>query len=120
MNVLGEYSFNNGKTVIKTRYKRLLQEVYQVIHQVDSKTCLTKKSREKTMPGKTLYSPIELNKRFKNLFEQKGWKKIKVKCDYPSQYYLNGYQPQVPYRAYREMDFIKENLGLEVQFGKYA
>ena len=44
-----------------------------------------------------------------------------MKCDYPTEYYVAGYQPK-PLRkgAFREMDFVKQKLGVEVQFGKYA
>ncbi|MCX6349305.1 MAG: BglII/BstYI family type II restriction endonuclease [Candidatus Aureabacteria bacterium] len=69
----------------------------------------------------TLYSPVELNKRFKECLGKKGWKTIRVKCDYPTQYYSSGYQPKKLRRgAFREIDFVKRTLGIEVQFGKYS
>jgi hypothetical protein len=44
-----------------------------------------------------------------------------VKCDYPTKYYRKGYDPK-PLRkgAFREMDFVKDKLGVEIQFGKYS
>jgi hypothetical protein len=68
-----------------------------------------------------LYSPVELNKRFKERLGKKGWKTIRVKCDYPNQYYSPGYQPKkLGKGAFREIDFVKRTLGIEVQFGKYS
>jgi hypothetical protein len=44
-----------------------------------------------------------------------------VKCNYPTQFYTAGYQPKdLRKGAFREMDFVKQKLGLEVQFGKYS
>ena len=50
-----------------------------------------------------------------------GGKSIRVKCDYPSDLYIKGYDPRTSSKgAFREMDFVKDKLGIEVQFGKYA
>jgi hypothetical protein len=44
-----------------------------------------------------------------------------VVCKYPSRYYLKEFTPpKLNKGAFREIDFIKRNLGIEVQFGKYA
>jgi hypothetical protein len=121
MKIAGEYSFCNGKEVVERDYPILLREVKSVINAVNASVCKTKKSKEKTMSGKMLYSPTELNECFKQIFGCRGWQSIRVPCDYPTQYYVKGYQPK-PLRkgAFREMDFIKDKLGIEVQFGKYS
>lgn len=73
------------------------------------------------MPGKILYSPRALNKAFDDFLVPKGWVKHREKCDYPKQYYSSDYEPSTLRRgAFREMDFVKNRLGVEVQFGKYA
>ena len=73
------------------------------------------------MPGKMLFSPISLNKAFKREFKDLGWKCKRIKCDYPTCHYCEGYNPgKMRGLPFREMDFIKEKLGVEVQFGKYA
>ena len=73
------------------------------------------------MPGRMLYSPKSLNTAFKQQFAARNWQKVKVKCEYPITYYTRDYDPR-PMRggAFREMDYLKEHLGIEVQFGKYA
>jgi hypothetical protein len=121
MKIAGEYSFNRGKETVQKKYPTLLQEIKEVIEAVDASECKTKESKEKTMTGKMLFSPPELNNCFKNQFAQKGWESVRVACDYPTQYYAKDYQPKPLHKgAFREMDFIKRKLGVEVQFGKYS
>jgi hypothetical protein len=73
------------------------------------------------MVGRTLYDPKALNKSFKRELNRLGWEEVRIPCDYPTKYYANGYKPRISSRgAFREMDFVKERLGVEVQFGKYA
>ena len=120
MNVAGIYSFNHGEKVVRAEYPSLLKEVTAAIESIDASACLSKQSREKTMTGKMLYSPVELNRYFKDRLYEKGWESAKVKCEYPTNYYLPGYSARPIAGAFREMDFIKEKLGVEVQFGKYS
>jgi len=119
--VVAKYEVKKGEEILGKRYSNELREVYEIIESVDANKCFTKKSREKTMKGKTLYSPISLNRLFKKEFRKRGWEPKKVYCKYKSSYYLSGYSPSnTPKGAYREMDFIKNKVGVEVQFGKYA
>ena len=121
MNIAGIYSFNNGVDVVNDKYSDLLSEVENCISNIDASRCKTKKSREKTKLGKILYSPVKLNKRFKDILYSKGWQSVRVQCDYPTKYYVPNYDPKrLREGAFREMDFVKEKLGIEVQFGKYS
>lgn len=122
MIIAGIYSFNHGKEIIEDAYPEELQEVRGVIQSIDSETCKTKVSKEKTMIGKVLYHPASLNKLFQQGFEQKHWQKYRINCDYSQKYYTEEYdfRIQVSRGAFREMDFIKRRVGVEVQFGKYA
>jgi hypothetical protein len=80
-----------------------------------------KRVKKKTMLGQVLFSPSAINKTFKKQFLPRGWNPVREKCDYPTKYYLDGYQPKpLKKGAFREMDFVKRKLGVEVQFGKYA
>lgn len=88
---------------------------------MDSRQHLTKISAEKTMPGKMLYNPRSLNRAVSEAFAVRGWNKYRVACEYSADYYTPDYAPpSTRVTAYREMDFIKNQLGVEVQFGKYA
>ena len=121
MIIAGIYSFNNGEEFIERNYNLLLAEAKEVITAVDAQQHKTKRSKEKTMPGKVLFSPTSLNKAFKKEFSQRNWQTIRVSCDYPENYYTPNYQPkELAKGAFREMDYVKEGLGVEVQFGKYA
>ena len=121
MIIAGEYSFNGGSEFINKKYGQLLSEIREVITVVDADQHKTKESREKTMRGRTLYSPISLNNAFRSEFSKRGWGKVKVQCEYPTNYYTKDYEPKrMRGVAFREMDFVKQHLGIEVQFGKYA
>lgn len=121
MKIKGMYSFNNGQMVVEKNYGDLYHEVKDVIASVNANTCKTKVSEEKTMVGAKLFSPRQLNARFKKRFGTKDWHAVREKCVYPTKFYADGYKPAVDTRgAFREMDFIKRHLGIEVQFGKYA
>ncbi|MCS6959821.1 MAG: BglII/BstYI family type II restriction endonuclease [Pseudanabaenaceae cyanobacterium SKYGB_i_bin29] len=121
MRIAGIYSFKEGEQVITSEYPRQLEEVYQVIAAVDSTRYKTKTSREKTMSGRNLYNPRDLNRAFAEEFDKRGWRKHKVNCEYSNQYYVGGFKPKdQPKTAFREIDFVKCCLGVEVQFGKYA
>ena len=121
MILAASFSFNNGDTAIKERYPDLLQEIMDAITGVNALDCKTKKSKEKTMPGDMLYSPVALNEQFKKQLLPKGWRTLRVKCEYATEYYSAGYVPKKLRKgAFREMDFINRKLGVEVQLGKYA
>ncbi len=121
MRIAGVFSFNKGKEIVSKRYPDLLTEVNAVIKAVDARKLKTKESEEKTMRGRMLYDPVAINKAFKFEFAKRDWVKIRVKCDYPTGYYQPDYKVRARLRgAYREMDFLKKKLGIEVQFGKYA
>lgn len=123
MKIAGIYSFNGGQAYIEKHFPYLLDEVKQAVAHIDAAKSKTKQSAEKTMLGKELYSPRSLNAQFKAVFEAMDWQaNTRIPCDYPSQYYVDGYiaPDGVGRGAFRELDFLKEKLGVEVQFGKYA
>jgi hypothetical protein len=121
MIIAGMYSFKNGQKIIRTKYASALREVEQIIATVDSQQFRTKTSREKTMPGKQLYSPPALNRAFGQQFHARGWHHHRVKCEYPTEYYTGSYAASSKSPgAFRDMDYVKDRVGVEVQFGKYA
>ena len=121
MIIAGVYSFNGGEQFINRKYKHLLNEIESIISAVDANEHKTKRSREKTMPGRMLFNPKSLNRAFKKEFYDRQWRNVKVRCDYPKEYYTESYDPKMMKGvAFREVDFVKESLGVEVQFGKYA
>jgi hypothetical protein len=119
--IAGQFSFKDGKEVVNAQFPDLLTEVEAIIQRVDSSKHKRKRSKEKTMRGQLLYSPISINKAFKREFLKRSWSPIRVPCDYSTAHYSEGYDnKRLRAGAFREMDFVKRSLGVEVQFGKYA
>lgn len=121
MRIGGIYSFNGGREVVESQFAAELSEIQAILAQIDSNHHKTKISEEATMSGRLLYSPSRLNNALKEAFLSLNWQNHRVKCEYPSAYYVNDYQPETQIKgAFREIDFVKNSLGVEVQFGKYA
>ncbi|WP_290596619.1 MULTISPECIES: BglII/BstYI family type II restriction endonuclease [unclassified Archaeoglobus] len=121
MKIVAKYQIKGGERYLKENCPRELEEIYEVIQSVDAEKCLNKVSKEKTMKGRVLYNPRCLNKFFKDEFTKRGWSSVKVQCIYEDTYYLPSYKPlKIIDNAYREMDYVKNRIGVEVQFGKYA
>lgn len=121
MIVAARYSFNKGAEAVTEKYPHLLAEVEAAIAAVDAETHRVKESKEKTMVGQMLYSPVALNKTIKGHLLPNGWINKRVECEYSSSYYAEGYKVNEKDNVgFRDMDFVKEKLGVEVQFGKYS
>lgn len=122
MKIAGIYSFNNGKKFVQSKFKSEIKELKTAINEIDANLFKTKESKEKTMPGKILYSPVGLNKAFKDTLSPLGWKNVKGQCQYSNKFYVDGYKRPAKKKIYpyRDMDFAKNKLGVEVQFGKYS
>ena|SRR5258708_11716131 len=121
MIIAGIYSLKNGRQTIEDHYDTELAEIKQIIAAVDGELYRTKVSKEKTMKDRLLYSPKGLNRAVKAEFIKRGWENHRIACAYPTQYYTEEYTPSsVASGAFRDMDFIKNKVGIEVQFGKYA
>jgi len=119
--IAGRFSFNGGEEAVRATYPHLLLEIERAIQTIDAETHKTKESTEKTMRGRMLFSPASLNKAFKEQLKALEWASRKVWCEYQTSFYAEGYQARrLNKGAFREMDFVKERLGVEVQFGKYA
>jgi hypothetical protein len=136
MKIAQKYSHLNGEEYLIVHYKELYNELIEIIESIDADALMTKESKEKTMVGKMLFSPIALNKAFITGFREKGWIESRYK------YYLTtdrklmqeivplGYNEQKehlqangipnPLSSFKQTDFVKEGIAVEVQFGKYA
>ncbi len=117
MKIINTYSFKGGEKFLKTKHPKELKEVQDAIKALDATLCLTKESKEKTKKGQVLFSPIDMNNYLKLVCHQKGWttkaeEGKKRKFVEPRHAFGKG--------RFREMDGIKNKVGLEIQFGKYA
>lgn len=124
MKVVAHYNFNNGFESVMRNYESEYNEIINAINSIDASLYKTKISREKTMEGRKLYSPVEINDQFKKILLPQKWKNYKVNCDYTNGVLRDGYIPAKTshVKPFRDMDFVKsgKKLGVEVQFGKYA
>ena len=135
MKIVETYSHLNGLEYICYRHPDIWSELKNIIELVDAYRCRTKISNEKTKIGKVLYSPIDMNKAFKELLEVENWKESRA------QYYVTantelaratltlhaGEQKkiiedagEIAHFTYNQTDFVKNRIAVEVQFGKYA
>lgn len=136
MKITQKYSHLNGEEYLIVNHKKLHKEIIETIESIDASKLMTKESKEKTMKGKMLYSPKDLNKAFSAKFNSLGWNESRYK------YYVTTDQkllPELialtynnqkdfliskgiknPIQSYKQTDFVKDQVAVEVQFGKYA
>ena len=74
MQIGAKYSHLNGEEYLLVHHQEIWSEVQEIISEVDAISCKTKVSRERTMRGKLLYSPAEMNKAFQVGFQTAGWR----------------------------------------------
>ena len=135
MQIKALYSHLNGHEYLLVHRKQLWDEVERVVENVDAEACRTKVSRERTMRGRLLYSPADMNNAFKSGFHDNGWnerrntfwvapdeKLLRNIYDLPEDAQKARIEKagHVPIMSYNQTDFVKERVAVEVQFGKYA
>ncbi len=135
MRIAETYSHLNGLEFLLVHRPSLWSEIQDVISRVDANKCRTKVSKEKTMKGNLLFSPIDMNAEFKRLLRAEEWKENRVS------YWVTRSEQLIrktltlspeeqkkeiedagekPILSYNQTDFVKDRVALEVQFGKYA
>ena len=109
------YSHKNGEKYINENHKSEYDEIVDAVNSVDISKVLSKVTHEKTK-SPLLFSPIELNHQLKNYLSTLGWtEKNNSKKGF--------IEPRITFeneKGFREMDGLKNKVGLEIQFGKYA
>ncbi|MHB8481993.1 MAG: BglII/BstYI family type II restriction endonuclease [Nitrospiria bacterium] len=135
MKIVETYSHINGLEFLLVHKPELWKEIIKVVADVDAEACKTKVSKEKTMKGKVLYSPIAMNASFKKLLNKMKWdesrvsywvtkseKLIRKTLTMESQEQKNEIEEagETPIFSYNQTDFVKERVAIEVQFGKYS
>jgi hypothetical protein len=129
------YSHLNGYEWLEIQRPGFWKEIREAIDLVDAGKCLNKVSKEKRKLGKVVYSPSNLNKRFKSVLVKKGWKESRVdywvtdddqliretlEMDADEQKEWIEDEGKAPIRSYNATDFVKNRVAIEVQFGKYS
>lgn len=91
--------------------QELLNELEFIFKSIDSKNLFVKKCKEKNRLDKFLFCPKSCNKLCKKMLREKDWKSYKHKFKYSTGNLNHG--------SY-EVDFLKNRLACELQFGKYS
>ena len=135
MKIAETYSHLNGLEFLFVHKPKLWKEVQNVIQAIDGEACKTKVSKEKTMKGKLLYSPIDMNNFFKEQLQLLKWNESRVR------YWVTKDEKLIrktltmspdeqkkaiedsgdsPIFSYNQTDFVKDRVAIEIQFGKYS
>ena len=135
MQIKSLYSHLNGEEFLLVHRPQLWEEVKQVIASVDAEACRTKVSRERTMRGRLLYSPRDMNDAFKAEFKARDWGERRnsfyvapdeklmrgiydlADGEQKDRIEAAGYEPIL---SYNQTDYLKDRVAIEIQFGKYA
>jgi hypothetical protein len=115
MKIIYEYSHLGGSEILQVRYPEENKEIYEVIEEATAPK--TKVSKEKSMVGKLLYSPTEINNSFKESFERRDYLELRDYFDIPVCKVADGPERV---KSFKQVDFHKGKVLVEVQFGKYA
>lgn len=137
MKIVEKYSHLNGEEYLLVHHPAVYKEIGSTIAEVNARRFKTKKSKEKTMTGRMLYNPEALNGAFKSIFAKRGWRGTRY--DYyvttdpevmrklmnlplnEQKKFLELERTKKPIiRSYKQTDFVKQGVAVEVQFGKYA
>jgi hypothetical protein len=134
MKLAQKFSHLNGEEYLLVHHKQEYREIQNIISIVNANKHLTKESEEKGKKGKLVYNPTSLNKEFKSLFYELGWKerrrdffvspdpniaRILEPLTFEEQKKLLNELKQPLYNSYNQTDFIKNKIAVEVQLGKY-
>lgn len=116
MEVKKTRSHKGGLEFLREHRPQELRDIYDAVAACDAVHCLQKQSKESTKPA-LLLSPVTLNEQIKSFLHPRGWTE-------PAPGTAKGFrEPRISVgggTGFREMDGIKNKVGLEVQFGKYA
>mgnify|MGYP005725871701 CR=1 FL=1 len=136
MKITQKYSHLNGEEYLIVHHKKIYEEIIEVLASVHAEDHKNKISKEKTMKGKALYSPVEINKSIKEEFSSRKWtekrysyyitlnrelmeKSLSMNAKEQKKFLIQ-HGIKEPIFSYNQTDFVKSSIAVEVQFGKYA
>src|SRR5437762_11138143 len=130
MKIEQKYSQLNGEEYLIVHHKKLYDEIIKIIKSIDAAKLMTKESKEKTMVGKMLFSPIALNRVFIEKFRVKGWNESRYKYFVTTDRKLMQEIVALPYdeqrkhlqksgiknpiSSFKQTDFVKDSIAVEV------
>lgn len=135
MKIKFTHSHLNGLEWLHFHKPNLWKEIHDAITAIDANACKTKISKERTMHGKALISPKDLNGHFSTQLKGLGWKQSITSYWVSDSARLIRRTLALPAKQQKDMidkaggnpihssnqtDFVKERVAIEIQFGKYS
>ena len=114
MRIVHTYSHLGGSEILAVRFPEINAEIDAAIAATES-NFRTKQSRERSRQHRMLFDPRAMNRRFKQEFEARGFHELRrsVAPNVP------GWDTSAMGDGYKQIDFAKERVLVEVQLGKY-
>ena len=135
MRIVKFHSHLNGYEWLLVHHPKLWKEIRAVIKGIDANKCKNKVSKEKTMVGRMLFSPGELNVCFSDGLRKLNWKESRTSYWVTDDYNLIRKTLNLTPKeqkseieaagkraisSYNQTDFVKDRVAIEVQLGKYS
>lgn len=128
------YNHLNAEEFLIVKRSAQWQQILDAIESIDANQFL-KISNDKTRKGEVLYNQVAINDEFKRILGSSGWNEMKT------EYYVTGdistskdivrekdaevqkrtieERGHTAFSTYNQVDFVKDRIAIEVQFGKY-
>jgi hypothetical protein len=113
MKVVYEYSHFGGSEVLTVRYPQHEQAIYEILTKVKAERIV--KYQDDVSFQQLLYSPENMYAQFRHYFNAIGFEEIRDTYTIS----IPNHDHEIP-GAYKQVDFVKDKVLVEVQFGKYA
>ncbi len=136
MEIAQTYSHLNGEEYLIVHHNKRYKEIKNVISSIKTSDLSFKPSKDSARIGRQMIDQKHLNKLFDSKFSALGWHEsryqyfITLDRDLIEQSILLPYAEQKefltnktgeePIKSYKQTDFVKDKIAVEVQFGKYA
>ncbi len=128
------YNHLNAEEFLIVKKSAQWRQILEAIESIDANQFL-KISNDKTRRGEVLYNQVAINNEFKRILGADGWNEMKT------EYYVTGdistskdivrekdaevqkrtieERGHTAFSTYNQVDFVKDRIAVEVQFGKY-
>ncbi|MDP2301044.1 MAG: BglII/BstYI family type II restriction endonuclease [Ignavibacteria bacterium] len=136
MKIAQKYSHLNGEEYLIVHHNNLYKEIKSYVKSVNADDFKTKVSEEIRKKGIMLYSPTAINSALKLKFAEGNWnesrykyyitlnrelmeKSISLPIKEQKKFLIENGEKN-PIFSYNQTDFVKQQIAVEVQFGKYS